>query len=316
MSGFEDLLLGEETGGERNGDQRGETDEKGQAGDWHFLQKTAHVPDVLLVVASVDDGAGTEEEQSLEPGVGEEVEHARLAVDEADGHHHVAELGKGRVGEHALDVVLLGGHQCGDERGDSASPGDDVAGLEAFEVFKAEGELQAEEHVNARRDHGGGVDQSGNGGRAFHGVGQPDVERELGGLADGTAEDEEHGGRKYAAEDRGIGGVEGIEAAFHRVESEAARDSPQHEDADHETEVADAVAEEGFFRRIRRGVFLVPVTDEQVGAKSDQLPEDEGHDEVVRQHDAGHRKHEQRQTREVAGLRLVVLHVGEREDVN
>ena len=44
---------------------------------------------------------------------------------EADGHDHVAELRERGVGEDALDVVLLGGHQRGEQRGDAADPGDD-----------------------------------------------------------------------------------------------------------------------------------------------------------------------------------------------
>ena len=281
---------------------------KRDAGDGHFFQQAAHFPDVLFVVAGVDDRAGTEEEQRLEPCMGEEVEHARLAGDEADGHDHVAELGERGVGEHAFDVVLLDGHQRGDQRGDAAGPGDDGAGLEGFEDFESERELHAEEHVNAGGDHGGGVDERGNGSGAFHGIGQPDVERKLGGLADGTAEDAEHGGGESGG---GNGGGD-----FHFAECERAGDAPEHEDADHESEVADAVAEEGFLRGIGGGVFLIPVADEQVGAEADQLPEDEGHDEVVRQHDAGHREHEEREAGEVAGLRFIVLHVSEREDVD
>ena len=185
------------------------------------------------------------------------------------------------------------------------------------ENFGAEGDLHAEQHVNAGGDHGGGVDQRGDRGGAFHGVRQPDVERELGGLADGAAEDAEHGGGDHAvAADGEIGGDVGVDAGFHRIEGEGAGDAPEHEDADHESEVADAVAEEGLLGGIRGGVLLIPVADEQIGTETDQFPEDEGHDEVVGQHDAGHREHEKRKTGEVAGLRLVVLHVGEREDVD
>ncbi len=97
---------------------------------------------------------------------------------------------------------------------------------------------------------------------------------------------------------------------------EGAGDAPEHEDADHEPEVTDAVAKECLLRGIGSGVLLIPVTDEEVGTQSDQFPEDEGHDEIVGQHDAGHREHEERQAGEVARLRVVVLHVGQREDVN
>ena len=69
----------------------------------------------------------------------------------------------------------------------------------------------------------------------------------------------------------------------------------------------DAVGEEGFFAGFSSAGFLIPVTDEQVGTQTDELPEDEHHDQVSRQHDAGHGEHEQGERAEEAGLRIVVL---------
>jgi hypothetical protein len=57
-----------------------------------------------------------------------------------------------------------------------------------------------------------------------------------------------------------------------------------------------------FFAASAAESFLIPVADEHVGTDADQLPEDEHHDEVVGQDDAGHREHEERQPGEVAGL--------------
>ena len=49
--------------------------------------------------------------------------------------------------------------------------------------------LGDDEH--AGRDHGRGVDERGAGRGAFHGVGQPDEQRQLRGLAHGAAQDAE-----------------------------------------------------------------------------------------------------------------------------
>ncbi len=57
---------------------------------------------------------------------------------------------------------------------------------------QVEEDVAARDHVDARRDHGGGVDERGDRRGAFHRVGQPDVERDLRGLA-GGAEDEQEG---------------------------------------------------------------------------------------------------------------------------
>ena len=97
-------------------------------GDGHVLAQAAHAADVLLAGAAVDDGAGAEEEQGFEEGVGDEVEHADGGAADAEAHHHVAELGDGGVGEDALDVLLRDGDGGGEEGGDGADPGDDLRG--------------------------------------------------------------------------------------------------------------------------------------------------------------------------------------------
>ena len=55
----------------------------------------------------------------------------------------------------------------------------------------AEDRVAAGDEVDAGVDHGGGVDEGGDRRGAFHRVRQPDVERELGALADGAAQDQE-----------------------------------------------------------------------------------------------------------------------------
>ncbi len=58
------------------------------------------------------------------------------------------------------------------------------------------------------------------------------------------------------------------------------------------------------------------MADEDVGTDADQFPEDEHHHEVVREDDAEHREHEEREAGEVARLALVILHVAERINVD
>ena len=77
----------------------------GPEGDGDVLAQAAHLAHVLLAGEGVDDGAGGEEEQRLEEGVGHQVEDAGGVGADSAGQEHVAELRDGRVGEHALDVV-------------------------------------------------------------------------------------------------------------------------------------------------------------------------------------------------------------------
>src|SRR5207244_11433578 len=59
-----------------------------------------------------------------------------------------------------------------------------------------------------------------------------------------------------------------------------------------------------------------PMADEHVGSEPDQLPENEQHHEVVREHDPEHGEHEKGQRCEVARLANVVPHVAERINVD
>ena len=66
-----------------------------------------------------------------------------------------------------------------EQRGDAADDGHD-----ALRVGRRDEQRHAAgDHVHAGRDHRRGVDQRADGRGAFHRVGQPDVQRELGALA-------------------------------------------------------------------------------------------------------------------------------------
>ena len=58
------------------------------------------------------------------------------------------------------------------------------------------------------------------------------------------------------------------------------------------------------------------MSDKQVGAETDKLPEDENHNQVIRQSDTQHGKHEDGKSAEVTGFRIVIRHIAQAEDVN
>ena len=137
-----------------------------------------------------DDRAGAQEQQRLEKRVRGQMEHRRRRAAQADGHDHVAELRERRVGDDAFDVVLLDGDERGEQRGESADVGDDV------QRVGVEQKQNAAKHVNAGGHHRRGVDERGDRRRAFHGVRQPHVQRELRGFADRAAENQKAGNRR------------------------------------------------------------------------------------------------------------------------
>ena len=72
-----------------------------------------------------------------------------------EGDGHVAQLRQGRVGDHALDVVLDNADETHEQRGDRAD--DQNRRQRGFRQF--EQRRHARHHENTGRDHGGSVDQ-------------------------------------------------------------------------------------------------------------------------------------------------------------
>jgi hypothetical protein len=181
-------------------------DEEGPVGLRHVLLEPAHLAHVLLAAAGVDHRARAEEEAGLEEGVGEDVEDAGDVGADPGGEEHVAELGDRRVGEHLLDVVLGEADGGREHRRDAADHRhrQHRGGAQLVE------EVAARHHVDAGGDHGRGVDQGRDRGRAGHRVGQPDVQRQLRRLAH-RADEEQH------ADDGGGGGELAVVVGRHRL---------------------------------------------------------------------------------------------------
>src|SRR5882724_1010739 len=155
--------------------------------------------------------ARAEEQKGFEEGVGHEVKNSGGESADAESEEHVAELADGGIGENFLDVGLDEGHGGGKDCGCGSYDGHDVHG----DRRKLVDGVHAHNHVDAGSDHGGGVNEGADGRGAFHGVGEPDVERDLGGLAHGADEKQKSdGGQDGRAEAQGVrvyGGFERLE---------------------------------------------------------------------------------------------------------
>src|SRR6185437_4208582 len=215
----------------------------------------------LLVHQGVDDGAGGEEEERLEEGVGGEMEEGAGEVEGADGSHQQPQLATGGVGDYLLDVLLEEGYGGSGQRCETPTHTDEEGcdGAAGYEGSKAE----EEEHADG--DHGGRVEEGGDGGGALHGVGQPGVEAQLGGLGHRTDEEEEeddllHGSPGAAVED---GEVDGAGGEDHQ------------DDGEEEADVTEAVEDDGLGGRAVCLQAGEPEIYEEEGNEAHTLPADE-----------------------------------------
>ena len=177
------------------------------------------------------------------------------------------------------------------------------------------------DHEHAGGDHGRGVDEGRDGGRALHGVRQPGVEQELRRLAHGAHEEEQAGERERvpleAEEGEGpVGRADLGGARKDLVEGDGAEQDEDQEDAEREAEIADPVDDEGLDRGGVGGGLLVPEADEEVAGEADALPAEEHLDEVVGRHQHQHGEGEQRQVGEEAGPVRILVHVADRVEVH
>ena len=311
----QDLVLAEEAGqpGDAGDGQRGE--QEGPVGDGQVAFQPAHGADVLLVVHGQDHRAAAEEQQRLEVGVGEQVEDAGRVGAHAAADEHVGQLADRGIGHHPLDVGLHQGDGGGEQGSERAEDGDQVE----RRLGQGEDRVASGHQEDAGGDHGGGVDEGAHRGRALHGVGQPDVQRQLGRFADGAAEEQDGdqgGGLHLAAEERCGPADERTRLAEDLAVVQAAEGDEDEQEPQEKAEVTEAVDNEGLLARVRGRLLLVVETDEQVGTESHRLPAEEQLEEVVAEHEHEHGEGEQAQVREEPVVAVLAFHVADRVDVH
>ena len=183
-SGFDDGVLGEEPGERGHADDGEVAESKRDEGDRHQLSQAAEPAHVGLVIASVHHRTGAEEQSGFEEAVGEQM-HDRHRVPgraESGGEHHVADLAHGGGGQGFLDVVF----GAADDRAEQQR-------YRAHDHHRGLGGRCEVEHRSGPHDqihpgghHRRGVDQSRHRRRAFHGIAEPGLQRNLSTLGAGA----------------------------------------------------------------------------------------------------------------------------------
>jgi len=157
------------------------------------------------------------------------------------------------------------------------------------------------------------VDQRADRRRAFHRVGQPDVQRELGRLAHRAQEQQQTDQLQPSGMLLSDLLQKSLAPQDDFIVQRAERD-PEQEDAQHEAEVADAIHQERLAGRRRGAGPAKPEADQQVAAQAHAFPKYEQDQKVAGQHQHGHRKHEQRHLGEKPRITRVPAHVAGRID--
>ena len=286
--------------------------------DGHILAQATHCAH-LVAVNGMNDTAGTEEEASLEHGVGEEMEHGghvaqrTMCVNHslvarhanAEGHHHEGYLRNCGEGEHALDVALRTSHSRSIERGERTDPNDNAQAL--GRILNPERE-EAGNLIDTSHNHRGSVNQGTDRRRTFHGIGQPNVQGEHGTLTSTTDKHQHQRGGKH---ETALG-----KACCIKIEAETLAVVAVNEDAHQEEHIGKAGDDErllGSRNGSRRGEVE---TDEEVGRHADKLPEKIHLEDVGGDNQSQHRHGEEAQEGIVALETALAVHIAEGVDVD
>ena len=297
----EDLVLGEPAGEEREAGQRQRADGERDEGERHGLPEATHAVEVLEPRHRADDRARAHEQQRLEERVGHQVKQAGAVRGHRDAQDHVADLGDRRVGDHPLEVGDHERHGGGEDQRGRADDRAHVGGRRR----ELEQRVTASDQVHAGRDHRGRVDQGRHRGGALHGVGEPGVQRQLGGLRERAHQDQQAGRDEGSVvEAKGL-----LRPGEHSRVVERAGPVEQQEGGDHQADVADHVDHEGLDAGVGGGRAPVPERDEQVGGGAHEGPAHDQQHEVGRQDQHEHREDEEVEVGEVAREAAVAAHV-------
>ena len=176
-----------------------------------------------------------------------------------------------------------------------------------------EDRVEPHDHVNARSHHRRRVDQRADRRRAFHGVRQPDVERNLRRLAGGADKQEQsdrrHHRRAYVKVARGNGRA-------NLVEIDRAKRYERQKQSQNKSGVAHAVDDKRLLARIRSRLAQEIKTDQQIAAQPHAFPAHEQEQHIVRQDQRQHREHEKVHIAEEPVVAALVRHIPGRVNVD
>ncbi len=290
----------------RNGDRRHQKRSRGRR---DFLCQRAHLAHVLFPAERVDHAARTEKEQGLEEGMGHQVENSRRKRAYPQRQEHVTKLADGRISQHAFDIVLHQTHARRVNRGHRADRGHRAQS----DGRELKDHVHPRDHIDAGRHHGRRVNQRAHRRRPFHRVRQPNVKRNLRRLSGCAHKKQQRDRRHYPVAHRKSAR---LDCRADLREAQRANRVEQQEEPQDESRISDAVHHEGLLPRIRRRSPQEIKSDQQITAKPHAFPADEEQEQIIRQDQNQHGKHEQVHVAEEAVVASFVRHIADGIDVD
>ena len=304
---LDDLVLRVEPGKRWNSNDGKVSQPEGDKGDRHGGAQPAIAAHVGFLVHTVHDRARTEEQPGLEEAVCEQV-HDRHGVPggaEPGSQHHVADLRHGARGQGLLDVVLGAADDRSEKHGNGAHDHHrDLCVRCAFEDRPGPGD-----QVDTCGDHGGGVDERGHRGGAFHRIAKPGLQRHLSRFS-----------ARRQQQRQSNCGVTTLARRTGRPEYLGKTDRAERREHQHhgqgQAHITDAVDDEGLLGGNGGRWLLIPEADQQVGRQTDTFPPDIQTQEVIGEYQQQHGRQEEIQVAEKPSPVGIMLHVPDRVDMD
>ena len=161
-----------------------------------------------------------------------------------------------------------------------------------------EEDVAAGHHIDSGGDHGGGVDQGADRRRAFHGIGKPGIEGNLGRFARGPHEEQQGDQGHQPARPWPISPGP---AAKTVCEIEGSEGHEDQEDGQQKPVIADPVDDEGLLAGVGGRFLLIPEADQEIRTEPHPFPADEHEEKIVGRNQDEHEEDEEVEVGEVAG---------------
>ena len=220
--------------------------------------------------------------------------HGRQRAVKAQQQGDQAQVADGRIGQQALEIVLK--HRAVRAEHQGAGPG---AADNPEPFFGAgQGRPQARQQEHPGLDHGCRVQISRNRSRRRHGMGQPEMKRELCTFAKGADEDQR--------QQNGVQAVsfDLVACGQHDVQIIAADNMAEQHDPRQQAQAPRASDHQRHIGAASGVGAVMPIADQQEREEAGQLPEKYDLDQVTRNHQAEHRAHKRQEKREEARHRI------------